>query len=140
MTPLKQAKESAQSILGVIALGNARVGKVVLVSQLAPTLAAHPSLNLKAGVAYAVGQGWIRDWGRAVVLTEKGMAASAALAEPQGEPPPNALEENQSKDARFMGSAGSAGATDAASRFSRAFRSIVIPPRPAVKKPTVSRR
>jgi hypothetical protein len=140
MTPLKQAKESARSILWVAALSNARVGKVVLVSQLAPVLAARPSLNLKAGVAYAVGQGWIRDWGRAVVLTEKGLAASAALVERQGEPPPNAPEEDQGKDTRFMDSAGSAGATAAIAGFSRAFRSIVIPPRPAVKKPTVSRR
>src|SRR6266404_4971603 len=79
MLTIKQARESASSILGIIALSNARSGKVVRVSQLAPALAASPSLNLKAGIAYAVGQGWIRDWGRAIVLTEKGLAASASL-------------------------------------------------------------
>jgi hypothetical protein len=120
MTTLKQARESASSILGIIAPSNARSGKVVRVSQLAPALAASPSLNLKAGIAYAVGQGWIRDWGRAIVLTEKGLAASASL---------NAQEKDQGKGARFMNAAG----------LDRAFRSIVIPPRPPVKKPTAGR-
>jgi hypothetical protein len=120
MTTLKHARESASSILGIVALSNARSGKVVRVSQLAPALAAGPSLDLKAGIAYAVGQGWIRDWGRAVVLTEKGLAASASLS---------AQKKNQGKGVRFMSAAG----------FDRAFRSIVIPPRPAVKKPTADR-
>jgi len=117
MTPLKQAQESAWSLLGIVAQGNAQIGKVVRVSELAPAFAARPSLNLRAGMAYAVGQGWIRDWGRAVVLTEKGLAATASL-----------------RDATRT-----AGATDTVPGSDRVFRSIAIPPRPAVKKPTVNR-
>ena len=139
MTPLKQAQESAWSILGIAVLCNARVGKVVRVSQLASAFAASPSLNLKAGIAYAVGQGWIRDWGRSVVLTEKGLTASACLMEPLGELHIHAQEKNQRKGARSVDMARTAD-TPAAAGFDRSFRSIVIPPRPAAKKPMVNRR
>jgi hypothetical protein len=74
-----------------------------------------------------------------IVPTEKGLTAAASLIEPQGKPHPNAQETNQGKGARFTDAAGTAGTTDHAAAFDRAFRSIVIPPRPAAKKPTANR-
>jgi hypothetical protein len=133
MTAPRQARESAWSLLEIVAQSNAWAGKVVRVSQLAPAFAASPSLSLKAGIAYAVGQGWIRDWGRAVVLTEKGLAANVARLERRCEPPAATAEGATTTTTTTTG------ATGIAAGFDRAFRSIVIPPRPAAKKPTRKR-